>query len=145
MAFKTLYTANAHVTGGRSGHGKTDDGKLEVNLSTPESLGGPGGDGTNPEQLFAVGYAACFEGAIFAAAKGADVDASDTSVESTVDIGKTSSGLGLRVKLDVTIPGISAEKASEIVHAAHQGCPYSIATRGNIDVELIANGEAVSA
>jgi Ohr subfamily peroxiredoxin len=143
MAFKTLYTAKATVTGGRAGHGKTDDGKLEVDLSTPEGLGGPGGDGTNPEQLFAVGYAACFEGAIFGVAKAAGVDASDVSINSTVDIGKTSSGLGLQVTLDATFPSLDDDTAAEIIGKAHQVCPYSNATRGNIDVTLIANGKTL--
>lgn len=143
MAFKTLYSAKATVTGGRSGHGKTDDGALEVDLSTPEGLGGAGGSGTNPEQLFAVGYAACFEGAIAGVAKSENADASDVSIHSTVDIGKTSSGLGLQATLDVTLPNVDDETAAVLVGKAHQVCPYSVATRGNVEVTLIANGKTL--
>lgn len=143
MAFKTLYTANATVTGGRDGQGATDDGKVDVKLDKPAELGGAGGEGTNPEQLFAVGYAACFEGAI-AAAAGSDHDVSDVSIRSAVDIGKTADGLGLRVTLDVSLPSIAdADIAGEIVAKAHTICPYSKATKGNIDVTLIANGSTL--
>lgn len=142
MAFKTLYTAQATVTGGRDGHGATDDGIVEVDLVKPEGLGGPGGAGTNPEQLFAVGYAACFEGAITAAA-GEEFDVSGVSIASAVEIGKTSDGLGLRVTLDVTLPGLDTDVAGKLVGKAHTICPYSKATRGNIDVTLIANGSTL--
>ncbi len=143
MAFKTLYTAKATVTGGRAGHGKTDDGTLEVDLSTPEELGGAGGTGTNPEQLFAIGYAACFEGAIFGVARAENVDASDVSILSTVEIGKTADGLGLQATLDVTIPSLDDETAAMLVGKAHRVCPYSKATSGNIQVTLIANGKTL--
>jgi lipoyl-dependent peroxiredoxin len=141
----TLYTAKAHVTGGRAeGHGRTSDGALAVDLRLPSEMGGSGG-GTNPEQLFAVGYAACFEGALGVVARRAKVDASDAAIESAVSLlpdGK--GGFLLAVELDVTLPSVSeADTAAEIVRAAHKVCPYSNATRGNIDVVLTANGAPV--
>lgn len=141
----TLYTAKAHVTGGRAeGHGRTSDGALEVDLRLPTELGGPGG-GTNPEELFAVGYAACFEGALGVVARRAKADASDAAIESAVSLlpdGK--GGFLLAVELDVSLPSVaSSEQAVELVHAAHKVCPYSNATRGNIEVKLTANGAPV--
>lgn len=145
MAFKTLYTAHATVTGGRDGHGATDDGKVDVDLDKPAGLGGADdAPGTNPEQLFAVGYAACFEGAIGAAAAETTHDVSDVSIRSAVEIGKTSDGLGLRVTLDVTLPSVDdVDAAAGLVAKAHTICPYSKATKGNIDVTLIANGSTL--
>ena len=141
---KTLYTAEAHVTGGRDkGHGKTSDGVLEVDLRLPVEMGGQGG-GTNPEQLFAVGYAACFEGALGAVARRAKVEAGDVSIESQVSLHPNEArGFDLSVTLDVTLPSVDAEQAAELVKAAHQVCPYSNATRGNIPVTLTANGQPV--
>jgi lipoyl-dependent peroxiredoxin len=141
----TLYTAKAHVTGGRAaGHGRTSDGTLEVDLRLPTEMGGSGG-GTNPEQLFAVGYAACFEGALGVVARRAKADASDAAIESAVSLlpdGK--GGFLLAVELDVTLPSVpDADAAVELVRAAHKVCPYSNATRGNIDVVLTANGAPV--
>jgi len=143
MAFKSVYTAKATVTGGREGQGKTDDGRLEVSLDLPAAMGGTDGPGTNPEQLFAVGYAACFEGAISGVARAETLDATDVSINSTVELGKTTSGLGLQVTLDVTLPRLDDETAAGLVGKAHQACPYSKATRGNIDVTLIANGKTL--
>jgi Ohr subfamily peroxiredoxin len=142
---KVLYTAEATVTGGRTnGHGRTSDGALDVQLRTPKEMGGDGG-GTNPEQLFAVGYAACFESALGVVARREDVDAGDVSIDSRVSLLPTEErGFKLAVELDVTLPTLeSAEKAIRIVAAAHQVCPYSNATRGNIDVKLTANGHDV--
>lgn len=142
---KVLYTAEAHVTGGRAeGHGKTSDGALEVDLRLPEGLGGQGG-GTNPEQLFAVGYAACFEGAIGVVARRLKAEADDVAIDSRVHLLPTGDGgFALAVELDVSLPSVSdAATAKEIVAKAHEVCPYSNATRGNIDVTLTANGEAV--
>ena len=141
----TLYTAKAHVTGGRAeGHGRTSDGMLEVDLRIPTEMGGPGG-GTNPEELFAVGYAACFEGALGVVARRAKADASDAAIESAVSLlpdGK--GGFILAVELDVTLPSVpETDAAVELVRAAHKVCPYSNATRGNIDVVLTANGAPV--
>ncbi len=141
---KTLYTAEAHVTGGRDkGHGKTSDGVLEVDLRLPTEMGGQGG-GTNPEQLFAVGYAACFEGAIGAVARRAKAETGDAVIESKVSLHPNEArGFDLSVQLDVTLPSVDAAQAVELVKAAHQVCPYSNATRGNIPVTLTANGQPV--
>jgi Ohr subfamily peroxiredoxin len=142
---KVLYTAEAKVTGGRDeGHGKTSDGELEVDIRMPKELGGDGG-GTNPEQLFAVGYAACFESAIKVVGKRMKEEVGDVEIDSKVHLSPTEDrGFGLAVELDVNLPSVEdAEKAVEIVEAAHKVCPYSNATRGNIDVDLTANGEKV--
>ena len=142
---KVLYTAEATVTGGRiEGHGKTTDGALEVDIRVPEDLGGPGG-GTNPEQLFAVGFAACFESALAVSARRARVEAGDAEVDSKVKLLPTKErGFELAVELDVKLPSIEDTAAAvDLVRAAHKVCPYSNATRGNIEVALTANGEAV--
>ncbi|HYP47042.1 MAG TPA: Ohr family peroxiredoxin [Thermoleophilaceae bacterium] len=142
---KVLYTAEAEVTGGRmEGHGRTSDGALEVDIRIPEGLGGPGG-GTNPEQLFAVGFASCFESALAVVARRAKVEASDARINSRVNLLPTGKGgFELCVELDVTLPSIEdGEQAVELVEKAHQVCPYSSATRGNIDVALTANGQPV--
>ena len=143
---KTVYTAEAHVTGGRAaGHGESRDGALVVDLRAPRASGGEGG-GTNPEQLFAVGYAACFESAIGAVARRQRLEAGDVEIDSAVQlIANDDRTFGLAVALDVTLPSIEdAAQAIELVRAAHRVCPYSNATRGNIEVTLTANGEAVS-
>jgi Ohr subfamily peroxiredoxin len=145
MAREPIYTARAHVTGGRvAGHGKTDDGMLEVDLRRPKELGGEG-DGTNPEQLFAVGYAACFEGALSAVGRRLKIDLGDAAIDSSVSlIPGEERTFNIGVALDVTLPSISdPAQAVEIVRAAHKVCPYSNATRGNIDIGLTANGQAV--
>jgi lipoyl-dependent peroxiredoxin len=142
---KVLYTAQATVTGGRvAGHGRTSDGALDVQLRTPSELGGDGG-GTNPEQLFAVGYAACFEGAIGVAGRRERVEVGDVSIDSRVTLTPGDDRtFGLGVELDVTLPQVSdPDQAARIVEAAHRVCPYSNATRGNIEVKLTANGRAV--
>jgi lipoyl-dependent peroxiredoxin len=141
---KTLYTAEAHVTGGRAdGHGKTTDGALEVDLRLPAEMGGQGG-GTNPEELFAVGYAACFEGAIGAVARRAKAEVGDVAIDSKVSLHPNEArGFDLSVALDVTLPSVDDAQAVELVKAAHQVCPYSNATRGNIPVTLTANGQPV--
>jgi osmotically inducible protein OsmC len=130
---KVLYTAHAHTTGGRDGQSKTDDGRLNVTLSSP----GTSGTGTNPEQLFAAGYSACFIGAIKAVAgmKKIDVPA-DLSIDASVDLGKIPAGYGIAVRLDISLPGMDRAAAQDLVDAAHQVCPYSNATRGNIDVVI---------
>jgi osmotically inducible protein OsmC len=142
---KVLYTAQATVTGGRAqGHGRTSDGALDVQLRSPVEMGGEGG-GTNPEQMFAVGYAACFEGAIGVAGRREKVEVGDVSIESRVSLSPTEErGFGLGVELDVTLPQVTdPDQAVRIVEAAHKVCPYSNATRGNIEVKLTANGRAV--
>jgi lipoyl-dependent peroxiredoxin len=141
----TLYTARAHVTGGRAeGHGRTSDGALEVDLRLPPEMGGAGG-GTNPEQLFAVGYAACFEGALGVAARRAKAETGDAAIDSEVSLSPDGKGgFVLSVALNVTLPSIDgSEQAVELVRAAHAICPYSNATRGNIEVTLTANGAPV--
>jgi lipoyl-dependent peroxiredoxin len=134
---KILYTAHATATGGRTGTGRSSDGALEVNLSTPRELGGAGGPGTNPEQLFAVGYAACFIGALKAVAAGQKIKLpDDVSIASEVGIGPIPQGYGIQVAMAITIPGFERTQAEALVAAAHQVCPYSNATRGNIEVVL---------
>lgn len=133
----TLYTAKATATGGREGSAKSDDGRLDVNLSTPKGLGGDDGAGTNPEQLFAAGYAACFIGALRVVAGQAKIALpSDTKIDAQVSIGPIPAGFGIAVKLAVSLGDMDKEKATALVEQAHQVCPYSNATRGNIDVEL---------
>lgn len=142
---RVLYTAEATVTGGRtSGHGRTNDGALDVQLRVPKEMGGDGG-GTNPEQLFAVGYAACFEGALGVVGRREHVEAGDASIDSRVSLLPTEDrGFQLAVELHVTLPQIQdPEQAVRIVAAAYQVCPYSNATRGNIDLTLTANGHDV--
>jgi len=142
---KALYTAEAHVTGGRKeGHGRTSDGTLEVDLRVPKELGGEE-DGTNPEQLFAVGYAACFESALQTVSRRMKVAADDVAIDSKVSLVTTEDrGFTVSAELHVTLPSVEdAGQAVELVRAAHRVCPYSNATRGNIDVLLTANGEPV--
>jgi Ohr subfamily peroxiredoxin len=143
---QTLYTAQATVTGGRDrGHGVTSDGALDLQLRTPKEMGGDGG-GTNPEQLFAVGYAACFEGALGVVARRQRVELGEVSIDSHVSLITTEKrGFNVAIELNVTLPGIDDRaRAAEIVAAAHHVCPYSNATRGNVEVTLTANGGPVS-
>src|ERR1700741_3278683 len=142
---RVLYTAEATVTGGRAnGHGRTTDGALDVQLRSPKEMGGEGG-GTNPEQLFAVGYAACFEGALNVAARREHKEVGDASIDSKVSLVTTEEhAYTVAVELDVTLPQVEdAEEAKKIVAAAHEICPYSNATRGNVEVTLTANGQPV--
>jgi lipoyl-dependent peroxiredoxin len=142
---KSLYTAKAHVTGGRvQGHGATSDGTLDLQLRTPVEMGGEGG-GTNPEQLFAVGYAACFEGALGVVGRRERVDLGAVAIDSEVSLITTENrGFNVAVGLHVFLPGITdSERAIAIVAAAHEVCPYSNATRGNVEVTLSANGHSV--
>jgi Ohr subfamily peroxiredoxin len=142
---REIYTAEAVVTGGRAeGHGRTSDGELEVDLRTPKEMGGTG-DGTNPEELFAVGYAACFESALGVVGRRERAEVGDVSITSRVSLlPNEKKGFDLAVALDVTLPQVSdSDEAKRIVAAAHQVCPYSNATRGNIDVKLTANGQPV--
>ena len=130
---KVLYTAKAHTTGGRDGASRTDDGRLDIKLSSP----GTSGSGTNPEQLFAAGYAACFVGAMKAVAGIQKITLpADLAIDSSVDLGKVGQAYGIAVKLDVSLPGMERAAAQKLVDDAHQVCPYSNATRGNIDVTL---------
>jgi osmotically inducible protein OsmC len=138
---KVLYTAHATSTGGREGTSRTDDGVLDVKLTTPKALGGNGAVGTNPEQLFAAGYSACFIGAMkVAAGQKKIVLPADTSIQAEVGIGPRPASVGpgfsIQASLRVHVPGLDKATVEQIVQAAHQICPYSNATRGNIDVEL---------
>jgi len=143
---RVLYTADAVVEGGRAGHGRTSDGRLDVGLSVPQELGGDGGPGTNPEQLFAIGYAACFESALLGVARGRGLDASDVRIASQVRLGPTGhGGFTLAVSLDLHAPHLSTDLAAELMLRAHERCPYSNATRNNIDVELKVDGALVDA
>jgi lipoyl-dependent peroxiredoxin len=145
MMAKVVYTAEATVTGGRAeGHGVSADGVLDVQLRPPTDTGEPAA-GTNPEQLFAVGYAACFEGAIMVVVRREHAEVGDVSIDSKVSLVTTEErGYTVAVELDVTLPQVSdPDQAARIVAAAHQVCPYSNATRGNIDVTLTANGKDV--
>ncbi len=141
---KVLYTAEAHVTGGRiAGHGRSSDGALEVDLRTPPEMGGDGG-GTNPEQLFAVGYAACFESALAAVARRQKLEVGDVEIDSkAMLVSAQERTFTVAVELAVTLPSVEGEGAVELVRAAHEVCPYSNATRGNIEVTLSANGVLV--
>ena len=141
---KPIYTAEAHVTGGRlAGHGRTGDGVLEVDLRVPPELGGEE-RGTNPEQLFAVGYAACFEGALATVARRKKLEAGDVEIDSKVMlVAGEERSFTVAVELAVTLPSVEGEDAIELVRSAHRVCPYSNATRGNIEMTLSANGAPV--
>ncbi|CAG9185155.1 organic hydroperoxide resistance protein [Cupriavidus pampae] len=133
---KVLYTAHASATGGRDGRAVTSDGKLDVKLAVPKEMGGAG-DGLNPEQLFAAGYSACFLGAIrFVAGQQKIAIPADAKIDGSVGIGQIPAGFGIQAELKITLPGIEREVAQKLVDAAHQVCPYSNATRGNIEVTL---------
>jgi osmotically inducible protein OsmC len=138
MPVDVKYRTTATATGGRDGRAATKDGSFQVTLSTPKELGGAGGPGNNPEQLFAAGYAACFIGAMkFVAAQGGPKVPGDASVTATVGIGpRSEGGFGLDVALDVALPGLERAAAEALVEKAHQVCPYSNATRGNVPVRL---------
>jgi peroxiredoxin, Ohr subfamily len=139
MIKSAIYTARTHTTGGRTGTSATDDGRLSVTLDTPRAMGGNDGPGTNPEQLFAAGYSACFLGALKAVARGEQVQIPDeATIDAAVSFGEKADGPGfsLAVALDVTLPGIDHAQAVSLVEKAHRICPYSNATRGNIEVTL---------
>ena len=130
---KVMYTAHAHTTGGRDGQSKSDDGRLNVTLSSP----GTAGTGTNPEQLFAAGYSACFLGAMKAVAGMKKITLpDDTSIDASIDLGKIPDAYGIAARLDVSLPGMDRAAAQDLLDAAHKVCPYSNATRGNIDVTI---------
>lgn len=132
-----LYTARATAHGGREGHVRSEDGVLDLDLSMPKALGGPGRTATNPEQLFAAGYSACFENAVLFVARAQKIALTSTEVSAEVGIGPNGSGgFALAVSLGVKLGGVAQAQAEALVAAAHQVCPYSNATRGNIDVQL---------
>lgn len=138
MSIDVKYTTEATATGGRDGHAHSQDGRFDVALSTPKELGGAGGDGSNPEQLFAAGYSACFIGALKVAGQQLKMKVpDDVAVTAKVGIGpRAAGGFGITTDLTVTLPGLERDRAQELVDAAHQICPYSNATRGNVDVGL---------
>ncbi|MFC0408372.1 organic hydroperoxide resistance protein [Roseomonas elaeocarpi] len=138
MPVDVKYTTSATATGGRDGRSTTADGSLDVKLATPKELGGAGGEGNNPEQLFAAGYAACFLGAMKAISGKVGVRVpADATVQATVGIGpRSEGGFGITAALRVTLPGVEHDKAEALVNEAHQICPYSNATRNNVDVQL---------
>jgi len=130
---KVLYTAKTHTTGGRDGASASSDGRLAIKLSTP----GGNGAGTNPEQLFAAGWSACYIGALGGAARSLKVTLPpDLTVDTEVDLGTNENGYQLQARLDISLPGLDRDLAQQLVDAAHEGCPYSKATRGNIDVTI---------
>ena len=134
---QVVYRASAEATGGRDGRAISSDGVLDIELTTPKELGGAGGQGTTPEQLFAAGYSACFIGAMkFVAGRDKLPMPADASVEGVVGIGQIPQGFGIEVELRVSLPGMNDDQAKQLIDAAHQVCPYSNATRGNIDVTL---------
>jgi Ohr subfamily peroxiredoxin len=139
---EALYTAIATAEGGRNGKVISSDGVLDINVRMPKALGGNGEEGTNPEQLFAAGYAACFDSALNLVARMKKIQLSGTDVTAHVSIGKASDGgFELAAQLHVNIDGVEQHVAEELVNAAHGVCPYSRATRGNIDVKLVVNGQ----
>ena len=134
---KTLYSTSATVRGGRAGTVTSDDGRLTLSLSVPTAVGGPGGDGTNPEQLFAAGYAACFQSALGLVGRRAHIDTSDSTITGTVGLlPNGSGGYKLSVKLAVALPGLDRKIGERLLEQAHQVCPYSNAVHGNINVDL---------
>jgi lipoyl-dependent peroxiredoxin len=138
---KILYTAKATAEGGRDGRARTNDGRLEVELDVPAEMGGSGGAGTNPEQLFATGWAACFQTVLIAIASGRKLDLTDSRVTARVGLGpKSGGGLGLTAALDLEAPGIGSAESFELMKRTHELCPFSRATRGNIEVKLTVAG-----
>ena len=134
---KTLYTTSVTAKGGRDGHVKSENGILELDVRTPKALGGGSDDFTNPEMLFAAGYSACFDSALNLVIKRSKMETGETTVQAKVSIGQIENGgFGLAVELDVNVPGVSLEEAQSLVEQAHQVCPYSNATRNNIEVQL---------
>ena len=144
MIDRSLYTAEATAVGGREGQARTSDGRLDVELDVPAEMEGSGGPGTNPEQLFAAGYAACFQSSMARVAARRNLDLTGSSVTAQVGIGPArEGGFGLAVALDLYAPGLNRPQAAELMVQAHQLCPYSRATRGNIDVRLSVAGRPI--
>jgi Ohr subfamily peroxiredoxin len=134
---KVLYRAHAHVTGGRDGRATVPESNLDLKLTTPKELGGGGGDGTNPEQLFAAGYSACFIGALRAVSAREKITLpKDVAIDGSVGIGQIPNGFGIEVELKISLPGMDRAEAQALIDKAHVVCPYSNATRNNLDVKL---------
>ena len=141
---KVLYTAEATATGGRDGRARTREGNLDVSLKPPKELGGPGGEPTNPEQLFAAGYGACFLSAVSLIARMQKISAKEFSVTAKVDLGQSEGGgFDIQAELHCELPGVDQEKGKELLRAAYGACPYSRATRGNMETAIFLDGEAV--
>lgn len=142
MSVEVIYTTSATATGGRDGAAKSDDGSVDVKLVVPKEMGGPGGIGANPEKLFAAGYSACFLGAMKAVSSKEGVKVpTDAAVTATIGFGpRTEGGFGITAALLIDLPGVALADAERLMHAAHEVCPYSNATRGNVDVGLSAKG-----
>ncbi|MCM3887041.1 organic hydroperoxide resistance protein [Frankia sp. R82] len=132
-----LYSATSTAWGGRDGRVASSDNRLDLQLSIPKGLGGDDGPGTNPEQLFATGYAACFHSALKAVARGRKIDVKDSAVSVTVSLGRDDAGLGLSTRIEAQVPGLDRATAQELLDAAHEMCPYSRATRGNVPAEVV--------
>ncbi|MCK9875059.1 organic hydroperoxide resistance protein [Frankia sp. AgPm24] len=132
-----LYSATSTAWGGRDGRVASSDNRLDLQLSMPKGLGGDDGPGTNPEQLFATGYAACFHSALKAVARGRKIDVKDSAVSVTVSLGQADGGLGLSTRIEAQVPGLDRAVAQELLAAAHEMCPYSRATRGNVPAEVV--------
>lgn len=138
MSVQVKYETRSTANGGRDGRTKSEDGKFDLQLSIPKELGGPGGDGTNPEQLLSLAYSACFLGAMkFVASQGGPKVAAETTVTTTVGMGpRDAGGFGFAISLDISLPGLTKEEATALAEKAHQVCPFSNATRNNVDVKL---------
>jgi osmotically inducible protein OsmC len=145
VAVKTvMYTAEVLVEGGRDGHARSSDGHLDIKLDTPTELEGAGGPGTNPEQLFAAGYSACFQSALEGIAKGRNLDVTGAQIKTRVGVGPVADGgFGIEVRLELIAPALSDEDAAALMTRAHKRCPYSRAIAGNVPVELAANGTTI--
>jgi len=141
---KVLYTAEATVTGGRDGRARTSEGNLDLSLKPPKELGGPGGEPTNPEQLFACGYGACYLSALSLIARMQKISAKEFSVNAKVDLGQTDDGgFGIQAELHCDLPGVDPEKAEELVRTAYDHCPFSKATRGSMRTDLFIGDQPV--
>ncbi|HLS25872.1 MAG TPA: organic hydroperoxide resistance protein [Beutenbergiaceae bacterium] len=142
MSNDIMYSTTATSWGGRKGRAVTNDDRLDLDLSVPAEMGGDGGEGTNPEQLFALGWSACFHSALKGAARQQKVDVSESAVSATIGVRSFDAGGGLTARIEVEVPGLERDVAQELVDQAHQMCPYSRATRGNIDVDVqLVQGE----
>lgn len=140
-----MYTAEVSLEGGREGHARSSDGNLDVKLDTPTELEGKGGSGTNPEQLFAAGLAACFQSALMGIARGRNIDVDDCTINARVGVGPVAAGgFGIEVRLELNAPSLSEEDAADLMRRTEKRCPYTRAIAGNVPLELVANGVEIS-